>query len=137
MGPDERAEGEVRVGGGAKVDMYIQSESMLPLDPLESLDEDYKNAVLHLAWNFDRSSKTRTLLFAWVELLPTEIPPPIDALPGVPQFDGYGPQVRSDKGAGGERSHVAETSEQAGKGEEKKRAIERIVAKRIRRLRRR
>lgn len=117
--------------------MYIQSESMLPLDPLESLDEDYKNAVLHLAWNFDRSSKTRTLLFAWVELLPTEIPPPIDALPGVPQFDGYGPQVRSDEGAGGERSHDAETSEQAGKGEEKKRAIERIVAKRIRRLRRR
>lgn len=58
--------------------MDIQFESMSPCDPLASLDEDYEKAVLHLAWSFDRSSKTRTLLFAWIELLPTEIPPPID-----------------------------------------------------------
>lgn len=58
--------------------MEIQSEAVLPLDPLETLDEDYEQAVLHLAWNFDSGTKTRTLLFAWVELLPTEIPPPID-----------------------------------------------------------
>lgn len=58
--------------------MTIQDESLYPSEPLESLDEDYEKAVLHLAWNFDKSSLRRTLLFAWVELLPKEIPPPVD-----------------------------------------------------------
>lgn len=38
---------------------------------------DYKDAVIHLAWNLDDIG-ARTLLFACVELLPAEVPPPID-----------------------------------------------------------
>ncbi|MBI5536870.1 MAG: hypothetical protein HY898_29380 [Deltaproteobacteria bacterium] len=38
---------------------------------------DYELAVLHLAWNFRRGG-IRTLLFGFVELLPTEVPPPFD-----------------------------------------------------------
>lgn len=42
----------------------------------ENLREDYEHAVLHLAW--DRAGDDRTLLFGHVELLPAEIPPPVD-----------------------------------------------------------
>ncbi len=40
------------------------------------LDEDYSAAVVHLAW--DREGALRRLLFGCVELLPNEVPPPVD-----------------------------------------------------------
>jgi len=58
--------------------MEIQDESPLLLDPLADLEDDYHRAVLHLAWDRHSTTKERTLLFAFVELLPAEIPPPID-----------------------------------------------------------
>lgn len=58
--------------------MEIQDEAPLPLLPLADLDEDYGHAVLHLAWDRHTETNERTLLFAFVELLPKEIPPPID-----------------------------------------------------------
>ncbi|EYF06834.1 Hypothetical protein CAP_1531 [Chondromyces apiculatus DSM 436] len=50
---------------------------MLP-SPLGGLEDDYRHAVLHLAWDLNTKSKERTLLFSFVELLPAEIPSPID-----------------------------------------------------------
>lgn len=42
-----------------------------------SLTQDYRAAVVHVAW--ERKQQDRTLLLAWVELLPWEIPePPVD-----------------------------------------------------------
>lgn len=40
--------------------------------------QDYQFAVIHLALNRNSASNLRTLLFAWVELVPAEIPPPVD-----------------------------------------------------------
>ncbi len=48
-----------------------------PLDFLSLLDEDYRDAVVHLAWAVDRKTKDRVLLTASVELLPTEVPIPM------------------------------------------------------------
>lgn len=39
---------------------------------------DYLHAVLHLAWSLDLTTKVRTLVFGWIELLPSEVPPPED-----------------------------------------------------------
>ncbi len=39
---------------------------------------DYERAVIHMALNRNGTTGKRTLLLAWVELLPKEIPPPID-----------------------------------------------------------
>jgi hypothetical protein len=58
--------------------MEIQDETPLPVRPLDTLDEDYGHAVLHLAWDRNDATGERTLLFAFVELIPHEIPPPID-----------------------------------------------------------
>lgn len=58
--------------------MHVQEVPPRPFDPLVTLDEDYAAAVLHLAWaRFDAVAEPR-LLFALVELLPTEMPPPLD-----------------------------------------------------------
>ena len=54
--------------------MKIQEELPLPVNPLADLATDYHHAVLHHAWNWQRSSDTVTLLFAFVELLPAENP---------------------------------------------------------------
>lgn len=56
--------------------MKIQEETPVVASLLDTLVDDYENAVVHLAW--DRRQDERTLLFAFVELLPAEIPPPID-----------------------------------------------------------
>lgn len=58
--------------------MKIQEETPLPASLLDTIDGDYRDAVVHLV--LDRHSETNdgTLLFAFVELLPTEVPPPID-----------------------------------------------------------
>ncbi|WP_437907932.1 VPA1262 family N-terminal domain-containing protein [Sorangium sp. So ce327] len=58
--------------------MLIQEEAPRPADPLATLDEDYERAVLHLAWDRNAETNERTLLFALVELLPIEVPPPLD-----------------------------------------------------------
>jgi hypothetical protein len=62
----------------AEPPMKIQEESPLPTNPLDGLEDDYGHAVLHVAWDRHSETKELTLLFAFVELLPTEIPPPID-----------------------------------------------------------
>jgi len=56
--------------------MQTQCASPLPADPLAPLENDYSAAVLHIAWNLHSVTKERTLLFAFVELLPKEVPPP-------------------------------------------------------------
>lgn len=48
----------------------------LPAEPLSGLSSDYGNALIRLAW--DRTGQIRRLLFASVELLPTEVPRPVD-----------------------------------------------------------
>lgn len=58
--------------------MLIQDEAPRPAHPLATLDEDYERAVLHLAWDHRLSDGERTLLFGMVELLPVEVPPPLD-----------------------------------------------------------
>lgn len=63
--------------------MRIQEEAPLPASPLvATLDEDYEMAVVHVAWDRQRGRNgkedERTLLFAFVELIPAEIPPPVD-----------------------------------------------------------
>ena len=58
--------------------MDVQHEPLLPVDPLARLRDDYGEAVLHLAWNRRSPCNTGTLLFAFVELLPHEIPAPED-----------------------------------------------------------
>jgi hypothetical protein len=68
---------------GALVGQYsgarlIQEEGPRPADPLATFDEDYAQAVLHLAWDRHAGTNARTLLFAMVELLPVEVPPPLD-----------------------------------------------------------
>lgn len=47
-------------------------------DPLATVDADYGAAVLRLAWDLNRKTKARTLLCAALELLPHEVPPPLD-----------------------------------------------------------
>jgi len=54
------------------------SQIIYESNPLATLHEDYGNAIIHLAWDFHKQTKQRTLLFASVELLPLEIPPPQD-----------------------------------------------------------
>lgn len=39
---------------------------------------DYEHAVLHLAWSRQAPTNARCLLFGFVELLPAELPPPLD-----------------------------------------------------------
>jgi hypothetical protein len=60
--------------------IVIQEIPAAPADPLGTFKDDYGKAVLHLAW--DRmgggAECTRTLLFAFVELLPREVPAPVD-----------------------------------------------------------
>jgi hypothetical protein len=58
--------------------MKIQEESPLPTSPLEGLEDDYGSAVVHIAWDRHSETSELTLLFAFVELLPTEIPAPLD-----------------------------------------------------------
>lgn len=58
--------------------MQLQEVTALPVDPLATLDSDYGQAVLHLAWDLHKRTRELTLLFAFVELLPVEIPPPVD-----------------------------------------------------------
>ena len=62
--------------------MRIQELEPLPTNPLATFDEDYEMAVVHLAWDLrhgrDAEESVRTLLFAFVELIPTEVPPPVD-----------------------------------------------------------
>jgi hypothetical protein len=58
--------------------MLIQNEAPLPENPLATLESDYEQAVVHLAWALHKKTRERTLLFAWTELLPTEVPPPTD-----------------------------------------------------------
>ncbi len=58
--------------------MTIQDESSGPADPLKDLSADYRHGVLHLAFERDRKTGQGTLLFSFVELIPAEIPPPID-----------------------------------------------------------
>lgn len=58
--------------------MQIQDAPPRGLNPLASLDDDYERAVVHLAWaNFSQTAELR-LLFVMVELLPSEVPPPLD-----------------------------------------------------------
>jgi hypothetical protein len=49
-----------------------------PGDPLACALSDYGAAVLHLAWDLHRKTKARTLLCGAVELVPSEIPPPLE-----------------------------------------------------------
>jgi hypothetical protein len=58
--------------------MDLQEEAPLLSEPLADLEDDYRHAVLHLAWNRCSATNERTLLFAFVEFLPAEIPPPVD-----------------------------------------------------------
>lgn len=58
--------------------MLIQDEAPLPVSPLDSLEHDYHDAVLHIAWDRHAETGELTLLFAFVELLPVEVPPPLD-----------------------------------------------------------
>lgn len=44
--------------------------------PLDSVEQDYGNAVVHLAWAQLHDKQAPILLFGWVELLPVEVPPP-------------------------------------------------------------
>jgi hypothetical protein len=77
--------------------MKIQEESPLLTSPLEGLEDDYGSAVVHIAWDRHSGTKELTLLFAFVELLPTEIPPPID------DYDFKAP--RSSQRLGNESEH--------------------------------
>lgn len=82
--------------------MRIQEEAPLPEDPLATFESDYEMAVVHLAFNRRRGRPGElgegTLLFAFVELLPTEIPPPND------DFDPKDP--RFSAGLGGDGQHT-------------------------------
>lgn len=67
--------------------MQIQDVPPRGFDPLATLDEDYERAVLHLAWaHFEQTTEQR-LLFAMVELLPSEVPPPLDDGEHIEQID--------------------------------------------------
>lgn len=70
--------------------MLIQEEAPRPAHPLATLDEDYERAVLHLVWDRRVSTKELTLLFAMVELLPVEVPPPLDDGEQQRQLDAQG-----------------------------------------------
>jgi len=91
--------GKVRAG---RPIMRIQEEAPLPEDPLATFESDYEMAVVHLAFNRRRGRPGElgegTLLFAFVELLPTEIPPPND------DFDPKDP--RFSTGLGGDGQHT-------------------------------
>ncbi len=58
--------------------MQIQDVPPRSFDPLATLDDDYERAVLHLAWARFHETNELRLLFAMVELLPIEVPPPLD-----------------------------------------------------------
>lgn len=58
--------------------MIIQEVAAQVTDALGTLEDDYQSAVVHVAWNYRQDTQDRVLLFAFVELLPVEIPPPID-----------------------------------------------------------
>lgn len=45
---------------------------------LSALAVDYGAAVLHVVWNVNRKTQERLLLCGAVELLPSEVPPPLD-----------------------------------------------------------
>lgn len=81
--------------------MRIQEEAPLPPSPLATLESDYGMAVIHLAWDLRRNGEgreaERTLIFAFVELLPAEIPPPED------DYDAKDP--RFSKRLGGQSEH--------------------------------
>lgn len=73
--------------------MDLQQVTAVPPRPLASLAEDYGAAVLHLAWGLDRRSGLRSMLFACVELLPHELPPPLDDGPQRFALDKSGDRV--------------------------------------------
>src|SRR5262245_41625703 len=58
--------------------MFIQEATPQPENPLATLESDYTKAVLHVAWDLHKKTRERTLLFGWMELLPAEVPPPVD-----------------------------------------------------------
>lgn len=58
--------------------MHLQVEDPSVPAPLATLAEDYGQAVLHIAWDRNTRTNVRTLVFAFVEMLPHEIPPPLD-----------------------------------------------------------
>jgi hypothetical protein len=74
----------------------IQDASVVEQTLLTTFDGDYKMAVVHIAWDRDRAN-TRTLLFAFVELLPVEVPPP---------HDDYAPKGHSSHRLGGASEHT-------------------------------
>jgi hypothetical protein len=63
---------------GTEPTVEIQEEFPHLANPLADFDDDYRLAVLHIAWDRHSHLQERTLLFAFVELLPAEIPPPED-----------------------------------------------------------
>lgn len=58
--------------------MQIQDVPPRGFEPLATLDDDYERAVLLLAWASFPSPAAPRLLFVMVELLPIEVPPPLD-----------------------------------------------------------
>jgi hypothetical protein len=58
--------------------MQIQDAPPRSFNPLASLADDYEQAVVHLAWGEFKQPAELRLLFAMVELLPNEVPPPLD-----------------------------------------------------------
>jgi hypothetical protein len=76
--------------------MLIQRETAQPADPLATLESDYAHAVLHLAWDRHKQRDELTLLFGFVELLPLEVPPPIDEWIELPK--GSFPSIELKKG---------------------------------------
>jgi hypothetical protein len=58
--------------------MNLQDESLPRASALKDLEDDYAFGVIHVAWDWSRTSDELTLLFGFVELLPSEIPPSID-----------------------------------------------------------
>jgi hypothetical protein len=82
--------------------MRIQEEAPLPEDPLATFESDYEMAVVHLAYNRHRGGEGKqgegTLLFAFVELLPSEIPPPND------DFDPRDPRFSTRLGRDGQHT---------------------------------
>lgn len=57
--------------------MQIQDEAPRP-EKAFGLNGDYETAVIHIVWDRQHPSGVRTLLFGFVELLPAEMPAPID-----------------------------------------------------------
>ncbi len=70
--------------------MDLQHISAFAARPLASLADDYGAAVLHLAWCRGALDGQRSLLFACVELLPHEVPAPLDDGPQRHRFGERG-----------------------------------------------